>query len=321
MTQTAQHPASQPQRRGFPLRRLVLGVIVALVLGSGAAELAARTLKVGDFPIYQQDAASSYVMQANQSGSFMGKYAYAVNEQHMGVADKFPADGTGILLIGDSIVLGGNQVDQADRLGPQLSKATGCQYWPISASSWALANEIGRLFAQPDLMKVQTIVIVSNDGDFGEKSRWQNQYAQPTEKPLLLSLYAMRKYLGAGNVLDHPYSDAPDPAKWLPQLVKLRQTFKGRIVVVGYPDKLDLEGGRFDKFDIATLPTLPQLKAAGGIEYVPVLGNPAWTVAQYKDNIHPTAPAYHKLAAILAPKLGTCSSQANQPASNNSKTL
>ena len=45
-----------------------------------------------------------------------------------------------VLLIGDSLVLGGNKYRLEDRLGPQLSQLTGLPIWPIAAGSWSLRN-------------------------------------------------------------------------------------------------------------------------------------------------------------------------------------
>jgi hypothetical protein len=115
---------------------------LALVLGAfGASEAALRYLGVDGFPLYLDSKALGYVPAPSQSGSFMGR-KWAFNSISMGVKQEFTPSDRALLLIGDSIVLGGNSFDQAQRLGPKLSQLTGRPVWPISAGSCPLDRRI-----------------------------------------------------------------------------------------------------------------------------------------------------------------------------------
>lgn len=297
-------------REMFVSRRLLLACASAVVLGGLASEVAARALHVGDFPVYDRLDGVSYILKPKQSGSFLSRYDYAVNSDRMGVAEEFPADGTGILLVGDSIVLGGNQIDQADRLGPLLADETGCNVWPLSAASWALTNQLNWLLANPRLLKVGMIVIVSNDSDFAGQSRWVNEYDQPTKRPVSSALYAVSKYFQLGATSSVTGTEPADIGSWLPQLAELRERFAGRIVFVGYPDTADVRRKHFDRFDIAKLPALLNAKSGGEVEYVELLANDGWTVEQYRDDIHPSSAGNHRLASLLAKPLRSCGADA-----------
>ena len=71
------------------------------------------------------------------------------NEKHMGAGAFVTSAKPDVLLVGDSIVLGGNPLSEVERLGPQLAKVASQSVWPISAGSWALRNELAYLRANP----------------------------------------------------------------------------------------------------------------------------------------------------------------------------
>ena len=125
-------------------------------------------------PLYKADNQLGYIPAPNQSGAFLHSRQWRFNEYSMGSAAFEPDPRRfNILLVGDSIVLGGNPLNQSDRLGPQLEKLSGWQVWPVSAGSWALQNELAYLRTHPDvLQRVDAVAIVSNSGDFGEPSSW-----------------------------------------------------------------------------------------------------------------------------------------------------
>lgn len=57
----------------------------------------------------------------------------------MGVKNEFrPTEYTDVLLVGDSIVFGGNPYKQQEKLGSQLELLSGLTVWPISVPSWGL---------------------------------------------------------------------------------------------------------------------------------------------------------------------------------------
>jgi hypothetical protein len=59
----------------------------------------------------------------------------------MGAEAFLPDPAGNILLVGESIVWGGNPYKAADRLAAKLQSLVKGKVWPISAGSWGLQNE------------------------------------------------------------------------------------------------------------------------------------------------------------------------------------
>ena len=60
-----------------------------------------------------------------------------------------------IMVIGNSIVMGGNPLDQKDKLIPQIEKNLGSKYavWPVGIGGWTTVNEMAYLARNPDVVK------------------------------------------------------------------------------------------------------------------------------------------------------------------------
>ena len=104
---------------GNNMKKLII-TIVALAGIIFAGELVVRYKGMVDFPLYDANSVIGYIPSANQKGSFLNKHTWEFNSLHMGSTDFLTSPATDILLIGDSIVLGGNPLGQSERLGPQL---------------------------------------------------------------------------------------------------------------------------------------------------------------------------------------------------------
>ncbi|MGU5731348.1 hypothetical protein ACV1DR_20970 [Aeromonas jandaei] len=126
-------------------------ILTGVVLGLALIEIGIRISGIIDFPLYDADNHIGYIPKPNQSGSFLRTHDWQFNSLSMGATEFRPTDkDTDTLLIGDSIVLGGNPYKQGDRLGPQLQLIHGGNVWPISAGSWALRNELVYLNLHPE---------------------------------------------------------------------------------------------------------------------------------------------------------------------------
>lgn len=96
-------------------------ILLALLLG---IELTVRATRVNDVPLYQADNRIGYIPVPNQTGAFLWTHRWTFNELSMGTAARFrPGLPGSILLVGDSLVLGGNPYRAEQRLGPQLAAA------------------------------------------------------------------------------------------------------------------------------------------------------------------------------------------------------
>lgn len=123
-------------------RSWLLMFMAALAIAEGSV----RALGLVDFPLYDANAQIGYIPAANQQGSFLNKNDWQFNALHMGAPAFAPDPARDVLLVGDSLVYGGNTYRQPERLGPALQtllqERGGGQVWPISAGSWALRNEL-----------------------------------------------------------------------------------------------------------------------------------------------------------------------------------
>lgn len=281
------------------IRRRITYAALVLVCGALMIEAAARIMGLDDFPLYNSSDVVGYIPAPNQTGAFRNRYRWVFNDRSMGTSAPFEPAQRDVLVVGDSIVLGGNQVDQSQKLGPALGRATGCTIWPLGADSWGLLNELREIKANPDFLKVGTIVFVSNSADFGAASTWWNTLRHPRSHPASAAIYAARKYFAGSN--DRPGGPPASSyrAQWEAELAEFFQSYRGRVVWVIYPQKAEMTAP-----SAAFGPLLTAL--LGKAEPVLMEQGRRWNTSQYKDYIHPTAAGTEVLAGIIAERLHPC---------------
>jgi len=261
-----------------------VGVLaVALV---GAAEVGLRLTGVADVPLYRPDPHYGYIPVANQSGAWRERMRWTYNGLSMGVAEPFRPGG--VLLIGDSIVNGGNQADQAQRLGPQLETMIGRDVWPVSAKSWALLNELAWIKQNPQVVRdVDRIVIVLNPEDFVEPSVWTPDPNRPKHKPVLQSFFLFDRLVLA------PLRGAPAPPKtgrdWKSEFAAFRRATNKPVLVVLYsgrgPDRIE------------------RAAADLGPDVLIVKQDPRWKGERFADYLHIEPGGNALLARLIAERL------------------
>lgn len=285
----------------------IVAVVFALAV---LAEVGLRATAIADFPLYDADNDIGYIPKASQSGAFLWKNDWQFNAKNMGAAEFKPGAAVDTLLIGDSIVLGGNPYKQADRLGPQLSRVLGQPVWPIAAGSWALRNELKYLKRHPEVVRsVGRIIFVSNSGDFDEASSWACEETHPRSRPLLVSVYLLKKYVynwapcGAGPVALHvPAGD------WKPELQEFlaSEPAKGKVIrFIMYPDKEEATDAKLLQSRLET--HIPELLLDGvdASAIYDVGRDPRWNAGYYRDEIHPTVEGMTVLAKIISAPLAS----------------
>lgn len=276
------------------MRKIILvgvGILASLVIvGEGFARLSGLT----DFPLYHADSRIGYIPAPSQSGSFMATNDWAFNEFSMGTPRPFAvSEATDILLVGDSVVYGGNPYKQQDRLGPQLEAATGATVWPISAGSWGLQNELTWLADHSNVAKsVDHIVFVLNSGDYGLPSSWRSEESHPRYRPTSSLWYLVTKYLLKPVTQDSPADLIVQPRDWRADFAAFAASVDTPITVLLYPSR--------DPSDDDDLALGIELALLGADSVVPVSEDPAWSEAMYRDAIHPTAAGTSELARIIA---------------------
>ncbi len=289
---------SKPDRRW----RQGLWGVGALLLLLGVVEAGVRLLGLMDFPVYEANAEIGYIPVANQQGRYLNRNDWQVNELHMSAPPFRPAPQGNVLLIGDSIVWGGNPYAAHERLGAQLQALTPLRVWPVAAGSWGLQNELTYLAQHPRVVRqMNEIVFVLNSGDFDRPSSWTCETTHPREHPRVATLYLAQKYLLKTACPTEPPAGLAVPAREpLQLLAEFARANPGKpLKFVLYPDRAECEApalrqARLERFK-------PLLLAAGATE-VHSLGEFAgWRdcTALYKDDIHPHPAGFGQLAAFL----------------------
>lgn len=283
------------------MKRLLLWVGAALVSTVLLLEFGLRAVGAGGFSTYDANDVIGYIPSANQSGRFMGR-PWAFNERHMGVAQAFaPSPTRDVVLMGDSIVYGGNPYRQADKLGPVLeSLSPGSEVWPIAAGSWALRNELTYLRTNPDVAAgADTFVFVLNSGDLAAPSVWVTDTTHPRKRPLWLTGYIIQRKLLPRERRAEPSDPGPPIAEW----AAFRRATQAPVLIVLYPDlpETGAEGARFRAFEQRARNAL----SGPGVQIVSLLDAPGWGPQFYRDGIHATPEGLRFVAEWIKEKSGS----------------
>jgi hypothetical protein len=270
-----------------------------------AAEIGMRMMGIIDFPLYHADSKIGYIPKPNQSGSFMRKNDWAFNSRSM-AAPEFngsASDGVrDVLLIGDSIVYGGNPYRAEERLGPSLTRDSKFRIWPISAGSWSLQNELTWLQANRDVVEnVDDIVFVLNNGDIAPASSWGCTWTHPKGAPVSAVWFTVAKHLLKAKCEGTP-DDLQVPAQDVPAML---QAFlkslppRVRVSVMLYPDRGEAKSAAVMQAGLGQMEV--PLRAVGVERIVFVGRDPSWASCAdcYRDPIHPTPEGNQRLAGII----------------------
>jgi len=281
----------------------MLASIVAFFL---LAEICVRAMGMVDFPLYDANSKIGYIPSVNQRGSFLNINDWEFNELHMGASAFKPNQSHDVLLVGDSIVYGGNHLKQNERLGPRLQDVYRGGVWPISAGSWALRNELAYLRMNPKVpANVKKIVFVLNSGDFGDTaSSWACESTHPRTRPRVAMWYLFNKYIYSlekcGDTpldLEVPYGNLET------ELKSFMMAYSDKSVFVLYPSRsellnIDLAKNNFEK-------GVKLLQTVGAAHIVHVNQDKRWNTYFYRDDIHPSAEGNQVLALIITNALGS----------------
>lgn len=274
-----------------------LGVVLGL-------EVLARAAGVIDFPLYEANREIGYIPKASQSGSFLRKNDWSFNAKSMGAPEFVPSAQPDLLLIGDSIVYGGNPYRQQERLGPQLQKLSGTPVWPISAGSWALRNELTYLRLNPDVVRqVDSFVFVLNKGDFDQASSWSCETSHPRSRPALAMLYLFQKYVWdwrtCGDVLDEMKVPEGDWKQEL-KVFLLRPEVQGKpIAFFLYPTRTEMNGHALPAERVGRYAAQIRSVVGEAAMLFDVGRDPRWSAKYYRDDYHPSPEGTAALAAII----------------------
>lgn len=288
---------------------LVVGTILVLLL---LAEGILRLVGVVDFPLYTASSDIGYLPAPNQKGSFLGRYDWYVNDRSMGVPAPYASRAdSDLLLIGDSLVWGGNSYRQADKLGPIVAQSwKSGDVWPVAAGSWGALNAVNWLNRNSDVQEdVSVVVWILNSADFEGLSVWRSNMVHPVKKPSLALTYVLQKYLmpkligPSSTEAAAPSSEnrmEPETVSALEQKLAELQSKGKRVLIVLYPTKLELTDPDERYLDFKSALNRAMNGCCALLE---LRGATGWDVKSYKDSIHPTPAGNRVLADLIITRL------------------
>ena len=279
---------------------IYFALLLVALSGAIAADALIRLFGIGDFPLFARGGRSSYRMAANQRGCFRRRFDWRYDRHGMRTdANVSNLEGLTILL-GDSVVDGGNTLDQRHTLAALASQCSGQTVYPVACHGWALCNELAALADMPGWMAARRLVWMVNTGDFDEICEGDNEFSFPTRRPLWLLSWLVRRYLYRANPRWWPMrrpsvvrTERPDLRQSaLAAFALMAQRFSGEIIILRYPMR-----GQ-DVAHIAFYDILAEVRS--GIRQIDIGRIPGWGADCYIDHIHPNAHGVALIAAQIA---------------------
>jgi len=267
-------------------------------------EIGTRLTRISDFPIYDANNKIGYIPQKNQEGKFLWTHNWIFNEYHMGTGTFKPSNAEDILLIGDSIVLGGNPLKESERLGPTLKRKINLEVWPISAGSWGIRNELIYLNSNPYVVKnIDTFIFVWNSGDFDKASSWSCELTHPTHPPISAFLYTFQKYVYSyekctGEIESKYLVPSGDWHEELKAFINSSAMKNKKVIAFLYPDINEQKDANLMKKMLDS--HINEIHEAGIKDVVSIGHDPRWGLNNYRDSIHSSGQGNRVLADIIA---------------------
>jgi hypothetical protein len=291
-------------------RRLIVITVIFFTFLAISSEIYLRYAGFGSYPIYDIDNEIQYIPAANQHGRFRNRDAWFFNNRHMENISNWSREiHPNLLLIGDSIVLGGDTFNPEDRLGPLLEKDLGGRYtvWSVAANAWSNVNWMTYLDRNADVLHNADAVITEySEDDLVAPAVWPGYYVYPDHKPWILTgylfvrsmLYRLRLAQVAFLNVDSTPTRMPDEAQ-LQRFKKLVASVAKdhKMVIFIYPTLENLQNKSAWLEVIAPIEGLCRTTTA---KCVDIAQAPAWNERAYtSDGVHPTVEGNKILASIL----------------------
>jgi hypothetical protein len=280
------------------LARAVAVVAIIFLIG----EIAPRLLGLTDFPIYRLDPDLGYVPEPNQSGRFLNENRWVFNDYGMATASPWnPTLGSNILLIGNSIVQGGNPLDQKDRLGTVLQDTLGPRYrvWPIGAGGWSTVNETNYLEHFDDVRRSSNFFIWEYiAGGLSALSQGRSEYLTPSVRPRFATWYHLaRRYL-LPRYFNFKESELPPTGdaqaanleRFEDMINQLTTPSNGQIhgVIFLYPESRRLAVAREGKEWLPERAQIESIARRHQVFIVDIAAQREWSSSLYRDGTHLT---------------------------------
>lgn len=296
------------------LRIKISNVLLFIVVIVGLTEVGVRLSGLTDFPIYDKDSGYGYIPKPSQSGNFLNKNSWAFNDRSMPIERSWnPNQGMNILLIGNSIVMGGNAYPQETKLGPLLQERLGSKFlvWPIGVGGWTTVNESIYMKKNSDLSASATFFVWEYmKGGFSRANPWAGDYAFPTHKPTFASWYVLRRYI-LPKFINFNMSELPplrgkanveNIAKFEEQVVRLSKSTGRKIpgLIVIYPVQEDYLESKVKPNWLDERGEIERIAKTHNINVVDISTKPEWNESMYREGFHPTTQGNKVLSDILS---------------------
>ncbi len=272
-------------------------------------ESATRLSGITDFPIYDIDNEIGYIPKPNQSGSFLHRNAWIFNEKSMGTSAWAPDRHPNLLLIGNSIVYGGNPYDQPQKLGPQIEAKLGGRYliWPIAAGGWTNINEVAYFERNPDVAEhADFFAWEVMKGGFGELSKWRGDSIFPRDHPRFAVVYVFNRYIRP-RLFNAPASELPPVSRAATeQVARFEKSIAalakgpGHGAIWLFPTRSDYRAAKDGSEWLEERVELQRICAKFDLALIDIAADPRWDERFYRDDgVHPTAEGNEILAEII----------------------
>jgi hypothetical protein len=286
-------------------------VVAAMIL----IEATVRLSGVTDFPVYTVDDGIGYLPAPNQSGAFLRRNHWFFNDRSM------PTDvpwnpklgGANVLVIGNSIIMGGNPYDQKDKLGPLIQGDLGSHYqvWPVAAGGWTNVNESVYLERNRDVIDFANVFVWEYmQGGLSQLTKWNGQYVFPRDRPIWATWYVLRRYvlprfirLETSELPPQGVSNPDELKRFENSLARLSARSGGRGILFLYPRQTDYQAARVGQEWLPERSNIERLADKYRLRIMDLSKHPLWNERYYVDGVHPTVEGNVLLARILASEI------------------
>ncbi len=272
------------------------GVLLTIVLLANLAitEIVLRGLGRLDHPLFVADPRYEYLMRPDQD-VWYGPIHYVTNALGLRSPPIGPKRGRRVLIIGDSVINGGQQTTQDSLATERAARRTGIDLINLSAGSWGTENAMAWIRAN-GLLQADAVVIVLSSHDAYDRMTFEpvvgHHPSYPAERPRSALSAELHRRTHCFRDRRPPRSHYGFATGWS----DLRDTAVVRdlpLTVVLHPELGELAMGRYDDRGARILDSL----SAWNVPVVPLLGR--MDSALYTDRIHLNDRGQAVLADVL----------------------
>lgn len=281
---------------------LAIAILFALAIGLLAlAEVAIRVSGISNFPLFAKDA-QGYRMKARQSGRFRRRHRWRYDAWGMRDDRDLSSLSGHVVIIGDSVVDGGSQIDQDETLLARLRGLIDQPVYAVSCHGWSLGNELAVLQSLPDWNKASRLIFVLNTGDFDTIETAPTQFSFPTRYPMLFLPWLIGRRLYRDPRFGR-FMGWREPLRFNPEVREqvlgafnaMLERYQGDVLLVRYPQRNE-DPAREPYFTALAEACVPR----HGGRLIDVVADPRWAPDCYLDTIHPNSHGVRVLADVIA---------------------